>query len=506
MIRGERRRRWLESLGLPSRLVAPTAPPPRRRLAGRRRRSAVARRPAGTERREPRVGRPRAERLLVSRARHGRGRAGAADRERRASASLGTVRFTAERWPRFAIDAVHRDVSLLVMVVLVIHIVTSVLDGFAPITLLDGGDPVRLAVPPAVARVSGTLSFDLLLVAIVATSLVRRRLGYRSWRAIHWLAYASWPVAVLHGLGTGSDSQQWWMLALTVVCMRRRAGRGVDADRGRRSRHETIRAARAGAGARVVTPLGLAIFTLAGPLQRGWAGAPGRPASCCTRPPRVRATAGPRGGGCTRSPRRRQPRLHRRLSPAALREPPRRRCRRRPRAQRDAAGSAGKLRVRIAGAPVGGGLSMTGSQVDLRAAGVPSVFAGQIVSLRGTEFSARVTDSQGRARPARQPPDRSDSRDRVTGTAVGARRRGRADELRRRRPSGLAAIARRTRAGRRRCRSPSTGASTARCRTVTAHAADRGGRAQRAARPRRRGLPDRAQAPRRGRAPAEWSR
>ena len=27
---------------------------------------------------------------------------------------LGSVRFTAPRWPRFAIDAVHRDVSLLV--------------------------------------------------------------------------------------------------------------------------------------------------------------------------------------------------------------------------------------------------------------------------------------------------------------------------------------------------------------------------------------------------------
>ena len=64
----------------------------------------------------------------------------------------------------------------------------------------------------------GTLSFDL-LVALAVTSLVRRRLGYRAWRAVHWLAYVSWPVAVLHGLGTGSDTKQWWMLALTVVCI-----------------------------------------------------------------------------------------------------------------------------------------------------------------------------------------------------------------------------------------------------------------------------------------------
>ena len=48
---------------------------------------------------------------------------------------------------------------------------------------------------------------------------MRRRLGYRAWRAIHWLAYASWPVAVLHGLGTGSDTSMWWMLALTAACV-----------------------------------------------------------------------------------------------------------------------------------------------------------------------------------------------------------------------------------------------------------------------------------------------
>src|ERR1700760_1269174 len=85
---------------------------------------------------------------------------------------LGSVRFTAPRWPRFAIDALHRDVSLLVIVVLVIHIVTSVLDGFAPITLLDGVLPFVSGYRPLWLGL-GTLSFDLLL-AIVITSLVRR--------------------------------------------------------------------------------------------------------------------------------------------------------------------------------------------------------------------------------------------------------------------------------------------------------------------------------------------
>ena len=209
---------------------------------------------------------------------------------------LGSVRFVAERWPRFAIDAVHRDVSLLVIVVLVIHIVTSVLDGFAPITLLDGVIPFNSPYRPLWLGL-GTLSFDL-LVAIAVTSLVRRRLGYRAWRAVHWLAYASWPVAVLHGLGTGSDTTQWWMLALTVVCIVAvlvavwlRIGY-VDAA------HAGLRAPATALA--VITPIGLMIFALAGPLQSGWAKRAGTPASLlghATRAPSSSTSGGSGGSG-----------------------------------------------------------------------------------------------------------------------------------------------------------------------------------------------------------------
>ena len=63
----------------------------------------------------------------------------------------------------------------------------------------------------------GAAAFDLLL-AVIITSLVRARLGYRSWRAVHWLAYLAWPVALVHGLGTGSDVRLGWMLAVNVLC------------------------------------------------------------------------------------------------------------------------------------------------------------------------------------------------------------------------------------------------------------------------------------------------
>jgi DMSO/TMAO reductase YedYZ heme-binding membrane subunit len=64
----------------------------------------------------------------------------------------------------------------------------------------------------------GTIAFEL-LIAIVVTSLLRRFIGARVWRGIHWLAYASWPVAVLHGIGTGTDNTSLWMLAIDGVCV-----------------------------------------------------------------------------------------------------------------------------------------------------------------------------------------------------------------------------------------------------------------------------------------------
>ena len=310
---------------------------------------------------------------------------------------VGSVRFTAPRWPRFAIDAVHRDVSLLVLVVLAIHIVTSVLDGFAPIRLFDGVIPFVTPYRPLWMGL-GTLSFDLLL-AIAITSIVRRRLGYRAWRTIHWLAYASWPVAVLHGLGTGTDVKQWWMLGLTAACIvavlvavwTRIASVSSD--------HAGLRAPATALA--VVTPIGLAIFTLAGPLQQGWArkaGTPksllGHPAAAAAASPAPARHSGSRSGSGSGSGSSGSAPLSGPFNASLVGTV----------SESQAPGGAivnlemrvngrvhGRLRVRLGGVPIGGGgLSMTGSQVDLAVAGQPSVLQGRIVSLQGEQFDARV--------------------------------------------------------------------------------------------------------------------
>ena len=302
---------------------------------------------------------------------------------------LGSVRFDAgPKWPRFTIDALHRDVSLLVIVFLVLHVLVSVLDSFAPISLLDAVIPFGGTYRPFWLGL-GAVSFDL-LIALVVTSLLRRRMGYGSWRAVHWLAYASWPVAVFHGLGTGSDSKAWWMLALTGACVAavllavfaRIATTGPQAP-------EWLRPSAIAASAAVGA--GLVVFAVEGPLQHGWAHRSGTPASLLAPHTASSVPVSTAGGSVGHAPRPFSASVSGTISQTAVSGGE---------IVVDLAlnfkgGERGILRVRLAGAPVGAGLSMTGSQVDLTAAGLRSAMAGQIVSLDGQQFDARVKDSSG---------------------------------------------------------------------------------------------------------------
>jgi predicted ferric reductase len=185
-------------------------------------------------------------------------------------------RWSTPRWPRFVVDSLHRNVSLLAMVFLVLHILTSVLDSFAPISLIDAFIPFTGAYRPFWLGL-GAVSFDLLL-AVTITSLLRQRMGFASWRAIHWLTYASWPVALLHGFGTGSDIKGGaWLLVLSLGCLAivvaavlARVLSGWPEQLGRRS------AALGGAG---VFSLFLLLWLPSGPLGSEWARRSGTPSS-----------------------------------------------------------------------------------------------------------------------------------------------------------------------------------------------------------------------------------
>jgi sulfoxide reductase heme-binding subunit YedZ len=187
----------------------------------------------------------------------------------------GGVGWTSTRWPRFVTQGLHRNLALLAVAFIVVHIATSVIDTFSPIRWLDAVVPFVSAYRPVWLGL-GALAFDL-LIALVLTSLVRVRLGYRSWRAVHWLAYACWPVAVVHGLGTGSDTRAGWMLAIDVTAIG--VVIGAVAWRVGRIRPVRVMPRLAAAGASVVGTAGVALWLFAGPLQPGWASAAGTPAS-----------------------------------------------------------------------------------------------------------------------------------------------------------------------------------------------------------------------------------
>jgi methionine sulfoxide reductase heme-binding subunit len=188
---------------------------------------------------------------------------------------LDVRRLSTPRWPRFVVDSLHRNVSLLAMVFLVLHILTSVLDSFASISLLDAFVPFAGSYRPFWLGL-GAVSFDLLL-AVTITSLMRRRMGYASWRAIHWLTYASWPIALLHGLGTGSDVKSTWLLVLTIACMAVVLGAVLARVIGGWPESLGLRGAALGGAA--IFSLFLLLWLPGGPLGTEWARRSGTPSS-----------------------------------------------------------------------------------------------------------------------------------------------------------------------------------------------------------------------------------
>ena len=130
---------------------------------------------------------------------------------------LSSLRFEVPSWPRFLTTGLHRNLALTAVVFLALHIVTAVVDPFTHLGWLAAVIPFSSYYRTFWLGL-GVIAVEL-LVAITVTSLVRGLIGHSAWRAIHWLSYASWPIAVVHGFGTGTDNLSAWMLAIDVVCI-----------------------------------------------------------------------------------------------------------------------------------------------------------------------------------------------------------------------------------------------------------------------------------------------
>lgn len=301
---------------------------------------------------------------------------------------LASTRWAAPRWPRFVVSGLHRNVTLLALAFVVVHVLTTVLDGYTPVGLRDAVVPFASSYRPVWLGL-GAVAFDLLL-ALIVTSLLRARIGLRGWKLVHWLAYASWPVALLHSLGTGSDAKAGWfdLLALASVATVVLAvlWRVAEAREGPGS----IRLA--GGVSALVVPAAIAVWALGGPLAPGWARRAGTPARLLAAPvattrsaasaPAAALPATPfeapvQGTFSTSSP------ASDGLITVGLSAN---------------AGSKGVLRVVLRGVPLeNGGVQMTGSRVSFGPPGAPGAYSGQIDSLEGARLVASVQNSRGDA-------------------------------------------------------------------------------------------------------------
>jgi sulfoxide reductase heme-binding subunit YedZ len=141
------------------------------------------------------------------------------------------MRWQAASWPRFLTTGFHRNLALTTLAFLAIHIVTAVVDPFTALGWNAALIPFSSSYRTFWLGLGVVAMY--LLLAIVITSLLRPLFGVRTWRFVHWLTYAMWPVALIHGIGTGTDRRFSWMLFIDGVCVAAvllavlwRAGRG----------------------------------------------------------------------------------------------------------------------------------------------------------------------------------------------------------------------------------------------------------------------------------------
>jgi len=294
------------------------------------------------------------------------------------------TRWTSRRFPRFVTAALHKNVSLLAVVFLGIHVVTAIADGFAPIGWLDVVIPFGSSYRPLWLGL-GAVAVDL-LVAVIVTSIMRTRIGHRAWRAVHWISYACWPAALLHGLGTGSDTRVKWsllfsltMLALVVVAVLWRliAVRGVPV------------ATRAWAGvASGVAVVALLAWTFTGPTRPGWARRAGTPASLLVSPAR-RAAGDPAST------------FHVPFDAflaGTIHESPAGRGRTAVTIDGSLSNGRGSVRVTLVGTALeGGGVRMDHGDVEIGPVAEPTLYRGAVDALVGTDIQASVRDGHGDA-------------------------------------------------------------------------------------------------------------
>ena len=121
------------------------------------------------------------------------------------------------RWPRFSVEDIHRFGGLLVGSLIGIHILTIAADSFLPFSLVQLLVPFTSTYRPLWTGLG--IAAAELLVALAITNHYRRRLPYSFWRKAHYLNFAIWGLASVHGLMAGTDRGATWLAILYGIAV-----------------------------------------------------------------------------------------------------------------------------------------------------------------------------------------------------------------------------------------------------------------------------------------------
>jgi DMSO/TMAO reductase YedYZ heme-binding membrane subunit len=291
-------------------------------------------------------------------------------------------RWQTARWPRIVTNEVHGYLSLLALVFIVVHVAAVLVDPFTRFRLSEVLVPLASHYRPLWMGL-GTVALYLLL-AVWISSRLRQRISYKVWRGIHVLAYGVYAAATVHGVGTGTDTQTVWALALygtSIALVAGLAGRRLLVPPGRADRRRPGLAAFGGVAVAL-----FAVWAATGPLAPHWGARAG--GSSGKRATRVAASTVPahvsQSTGEVRVP------FKARFAGSIEQQP---------------VDAAGRITIRIDGALSGathdhleiylrgvplesGGVALEQSRVRMGAA--TALYRGEIVALRGSELIASL--------------------------------------------------------------------------------------------------------------------
>lgn len=117
---------------------------------------------------------------------------------------------------RFELNELHRSITMVAIVFLVVHIVSTLVDSYVPTGWFSAFVPFTSNYKPLDVAL-GALALDLIL-AVWVSSLLKARIANQSWRFIHWFSWLALASAITHSFLTGTDSRSTWGLALGLAC------------------------------------------------------------------------------------------------------------------------------------------------------------------------------------------------------------------------------------------------------------------------------------------------